>query len=60
MIKQSWTAQDNMELKALSAKLFGNDTFKIFSKEEENTIEYKRYSELVNRKQKALAKVFGK
>lgn len=58
-MSRNWTSKDNMELKSLTNKFFGNDTFRLFTEEEKSTQDYKRYSELVDRKQKAMKRVFG-
>ena len=42
------------ELTLLSATLFGDDKFKVFSKEEEQSEDYVRYNQLVKEKQNYL------
>ena len=51
------TAYENEELKLLSKKLFGDTSFKVFSDAEKNTLDYKRYDELMSRKLKYLEEV---
>ena len=43
------TINEHKEFKQLSTKLFGNNSFVVFSKEEENSKDYKRYNELLNK-----------
>lgn len=42
------------ELTSLSAKLFGDDKFKVFTKEEEQSEDFIRYNELIKQKQNYL------
>ena len=46
------TAYEQEELKQLSHKLFSGNSFVVFSDEEENSYDYKRYSDLLERKLK--------
>lgn len=43
-----------VELTLLSTKLFGDDKFKVFTKEEEQSEDFIRYNELVKQKQNYL------
>lgn len=58
-MEKRWTVQDNQEMRRLSQKLFGNDMFKQFSEEEMQSEDYKKYDELVKRKQAACRRLTG-
>ena len=46
------TAYEQEELNQLTHKLFSGNSFVVFSDEEENSYDYKRYSDLLERKLK--------
>lgn len=54
------TAHEKEEFNQLKQKLFGDDKFKIFSKEEEESGEFKRYDHLLQKRMKYLNQIHNK
>lgn len=51
------TNDEKIEFSKLKKQLFGDAKFKIFSKEEEESVEYKRYDHLLQKKTKYLKSI---
>lgn len=54
------TAHEKEEFSQLKQKLFGDAKFKIFTKEEEESEEYKRYDYLLKKKMNYLNQIHNK